>query len=289
MDIRQLRYYKEIVDQGSISKAAEALNMAQPPLSMLLRQLEEKYGMSLIKRYREKWEVTEAGQMLYEHAVQVLQQMEMFDVKMGYMMQGESGQLRMGVSSSCLHLIGETIRDYTLRFPQVQLQLLKGDSAKLEHMLFNNEIDMAIILAPENMEYYESIALTTVPFALAVPNDWYEHITSNSFSIQKIKQYPLVSLEAMEGYTMLENIIKYLENENIPLNIVAKCKDITIAQYLVANQVGISILPKIETGQYSELRYIDLPQLDTTIQPMVVYKKEALLSQICKNFITFLH
>lgn len=126
MDLRQLRYFKEIVDQGSISKAAEVLHMAQPPLSMLLKQIETRYGTPLIKRYRQKWEITEAGQMLYNHATHMLQQMELFDVKMDYMMQGEVGQLRLGVSSSCIHLVGDVIRQFSQSYPKVELQIFKG-------------------------------------------------------------------------------------------------------------------------------------------------------------------
>lgn len=287
MDIRQLRYYKEIIDQASISKAAEVLHMAQPPLSMLLKQLETKYGTPLIKRYREKWEVTEAGQMLYEHAAHILQQMEMFDVKMGYMLQGEVGQLRIGVSSSCLHLIGERIRAFTIKYPKVQLQLIKAESAKLEQHLFANEIDMAIILSPENMDLYESKVLPSSPFALAIPNEWYEQLMTEPFSLQQVMEYPFVSLETMEGYSMQENIFKYLEEWNTPLNIVVKCKDITLAQYLVTQQVGISILPKIDSSENNGLRYIDLPELTTIIEPKLFYKHEAMSSQLCKNFIAF--
>lgn len=75
MDIRQLRYYKEIVDQGSISKAAERLHIAQPPLSQLLKKLEDDFNTELIRRYRQKWEITESGELLYRYAVQILGQL----------------------------------------------------------------------------------------------------------------------------------------------------------------------------------------------------------------------
>jgi len=55
MDFRQLYYFKEIVKQGSVSKAAEVLHIAQPPLSQLLKKLETDLGTTLIHRYRQKW------------------------------------------------------------------------------------------------------------------------------------------------------------------------------------------------------------------------------------------
>lgn len=287
MDIRQLRYFKEIVEQGSISKAANALHMAQPPLSMLLKQLEDKYGMPLIKRYREKWEITEAGQVLYEHAAQMLHDIEMIDVKMGYIKQGDIGHVRVGMSSSCLHLVGQIIKTFTLNFPTIQLHITKADSANIERMLYANELDVAIILAPKNKGMYVSIPLASSPFALAIPTNWYKEIDANTFPIKYMEKYPFVSLESMEGYSMLEDIMNYVDSQKMKLNIVAKAKDVTLAQYLVEQGVGISILPMIHGVQNYGIQYVELPQLITKIQPMLIYKKEVGLSSVIKNFISF--
>jgi LysR family transcriptional regulator, salicylic acid-responsive activator of bsdBCD len=282
MDLRQLRYFKEIVDQGSISKAAEVLHMAQPPLSMLLKQMETKYGMPLIKRYRQKWEVTDAGQMLYNHATQMLQQMELFEMKMDYITQGEEGQFRLGVSSSCLHLVGDIIRQFTQQYPKVELQIIKGDSEKVQQMLYDNDIDVAIILEPENNAHYKQIALASSPFALAVPKNW---CNDNIIEKNLIQNYPFISLESMEGYSMLEKIMHHFEEKKMSFNIVATCKDIAVAQYLVAEEVGISILPKIQLGYYDKICFVDLPNLNIAIYPKLFYKEEATLSPVCRNFI----
>jgi LysR family transcriptional regulator, salicylic acid-responsive activator of bsdBCD len=285
MDLRQLRYFKEIVNQGSISKAAEVLHMAQPPLSMLLKQLEKQYGTPLIKRYRQKWEITEAGKMLYNHANQMLQRMEMFDAKMDYMKQGEVGLLRLGVSSSCLHLVGDFIRQFTQTYPKVELQIIKGDSEKLQQMLYDNEVDIDVILAPENSEQYEEVSLTPSPFALAVPKKWSNQFDFDMKSMQRLEQFPFISLEAMEGYSMLEKIMHHFNEKNVALNIVTKCKDISVAQYLVAKEVGISILPKVQLGYGDEIHFLDLPDFKIAIQPKLLYKQEATFSPICRNFI----
>lgn len=91
MDIRQLRYYKEIVDQGSISKAAERLHIAQPPLSQLLKKLEDDFNTELIRRYRQKWEVTESGELLYRYAVQILGQMAEVKKRINEVEEGSPG------------------------------------------------------------------------------------------------------------------------------------------------------------------------------------------------------
>lgn len=285
LDIRQLTYFKEIVDQGSVSKAAAKLHMAQPPLSMLLKELESGYGVPLIKRYREKWEVTEAGKTLYQHAVQMIHDMEMLDVKMRYLKEGDIGRLRVGVSSSCLHLTGKLVKEFSVRYPKIQLQLTKADSEKLERMLYANELDVAIILEPNHSAIYDFIKLAPRPFALAIPFNWQEQIKLDDFSLTWLEKVPFVSLEAMEGYSMLESIMNYLEHKSVHLNIVAKTKDITMAQYLVGQEVGVSILPLVDEDHQFRMHYLQLPELPTVVQPLVLYKKEAKQSLICQKFI----
>ena len=66
MDIRQMKYFKTIVEEGTISKAAKKLHMAQPPLSMQLKQLEEELSVILLKRGNKQIELTEAGNRVYK-------------------------------------------------------------------------------------------------------------------------------------------------------------------------------------------------------------------------------
>lgn len=68
MELRQLEYFREIADTGSINEAARRLNMSQPPLSYQLRQLEEELNVRLFERSRQGVALTEAGKLLYSRA-----------------------------------------------------------------------------------------------------------------------------------------------------------------------------------------------------------------------------
>ena len=72
MDIKQMLYFKTIVDEGTISKAAIKLHMAQPPLSMQLKSLEEELGTGLLIRGRRHVTLTSAGRLFYRRACQML-------------------------------------------------------------------------------------------------------------------------------------------------------------------------------------------------------------------------
>ena len=72
MEIKQMIYFKTIVEEGTISKAAQVLHMAQPPLSMQLKQLEEELGVQLMKRGHRKVELTPAGRLFTNEVFKLL-------------------------------------------------------------------------------------------------------------------------------------------------------------------------------------------------------------------------
>ena len=75
MDLRHLRYFTTVAAEGSFSRAAEKLNIAQPPLSRQIQQLEEELGVRLLDRGR-PISMTEAGRYLFDQGLQVLQRVE---------------------------------------------------------------------------------------------------------------------------------------------------------------------------------------------------------------------
>ena len=111
MDIKQMIYFKTIVEEGTISKAAQVLHMAQPPLSTQLKQLEDELGVQLLKRGHRKVELTQAGKLFYKRSLQILTLSEM---TLHEMKETQNEIIRIGITSSNSGLI-EKIQDYLIR------------------------------------------------------------------------------------------------------------------------------------------------------------------------------
>ncbi|OZU88529.1 LysR family transcriptional regulator [Virgibacillus indicus] len=285
MDIRQLQYYTEIVKQKNISKAAEVLNIAQPPLSQLLKKLETELGTILIHRYRQKWELTESGQLLYQYAEQLLSQMDDVKRRIQEIEEGTAGTVRIGVSSACSNMLIEYIAEFREQFAQIKINIISGDSEGLLKKLKQKEIDIALLLRPTNTEEYELKPLKQEPAVLIVPRSLKTSLSAQP-ALKEIAQLPFIMLGAMEGYSFYGNILKAFEEHGVKPNIIAECKDIPMVVALVNRGLGISIIPKMHYKSlfYEHLEIYEFGQFDFSVEPVMMKLKDAPISKAAAQF-----
>ena len=137
VDIRQLRYFTAIAEEGQISLAAKKLNMAQPPLSQQLQLMEEELGVKLVERKRngKRMELTEAGRVLYEKAQSVLHLFRESIKEVKEIGEGLKGTLSIGVVPSCVSHLPNRIQCFHQRYPMVSFKIWGGDPYEIKKTL----------------------------------------------------------------------------------------------------------------------------------------------------------
>lgn len=285
MDIRQLQYYREIVLQGNISKAAEVLNIAQPPLSQLLKKLETELGTTLINRYRQKWELTESGQLLYQYAEQLVSQMEEVKRRIHEIEEGTAGTVRIGVSSACSNMLIDYIEDFREQFSQIKINIFSGDSESLLAKLKQKEIDLALLFRPSHTEQFDMKPLKKEPAILIVPKSLTSELSAQP-TFNEIALLPFIMLGAMEGHTFHENILKAFQDHEVQPNIVVECKDIPMVVALVNRGLGISIIPRMNYKSlfYQHLQIYEFGNFDIRLEPVMMKLKDVPTSKAATHF-----
>lgn len=285
MDIRQLQYYREIVLQGNISKAAEVLNIAQPPLSQLLKKLETELGTTLIHRYRQKWELTESGQLLYQYAEQLVSQMEEVKRRIHEIEEGTAGTVRIGFSSACSNMLIDYIEDFREQFSQIKINIFSGDSESLLAKLKQKEIDLALLFRPSHAEQFEMKTLKKEPAILIVPKSLTSELSAQP-TFNEIAHLPFIMLGAMEGHTFHENILKAFQDHEVQPNIVVECKDIPMVVALVNRGLGISIIPRMNYKSlfYQHLQIYEFGNFDIRLEPVMMKLKDVPTSKAATHF-----
>lgn len=172
MDIRAMKHFYTIVEEGNISHAAKRLNIAQPPLSKQMKQLEDELGVQLFERGSRRIRLTEAGQLLRERAEQILGLVDDTVKDLTELNSGLTGSLRIGtVTTSGATLLPNWINKFHTLYPNVTFQLWEGDGYRILELLDNRVIEIGIIRSPFDSDIYESIILPDEPLVIAMKRE----------------------------------------------------------------------------------------------------------------------
>jgi LysR family transcriptional regulator, benzoate and cis,cis-muconate-responsive activator of ben and cat genes len=144
MNFRQLTYFIAVAEELHFGRAAERLDMAQPPLSRQIKQLEEELGAVLFNRGRSAITLTQAGERLLKRGTSILAQMEDTRLEVRRLGQGAEGRLRIGfVGSATFGILPNIIRSFRANYPEVNLSLIPMNNAQLHRALVSRELDVA--------------------------------------------------------------------------------------------------------------------------------------------------
>ena len=149
MDLRQLRYFVGIVQAGSLSRAANQLNVAQSAISHHLAGLETELAKQLVMRGPKGIVLTDAGAVLYRHAEAILRHVEFAKQDAMSALTVPSGNVGIGFPTALTNLLSyELFVRVRKAYPQVRLHLVDGKSALIRELLDNGRLDLAMLFAP---------------------------------------------------------------------------------------------------------------------------------------------
>jgi len=149
MELRQLRYFVTLAETRNFHRAAERLNMSQPPLTVAIRKLEEELGTPLFARGPRGVTMTPAGRASLDIARLTLAQADRFRDVVREGAAGERGRLRVGfVGSATFELLPRIIPEYRRRYPGVELVLEEAASVEIARKLAGGELDVGLVRLP---------------------------------------------------------------------------------------------------------------------------------------------
>lgn len=153
MDIKQLRYVAQVAESTSISRAAQALNMAQPSLSQQIRDLERELGVPLFHRTVAGVVATEAGRMVAERARGILRLVDGLADEVRNAGNAPVGEVMVGLPTTmALHLTVPLVRAVRAEFPGISLRVSEGMSGHIQEWVLSGRLDIAILYTAEPVD-----------------------------------------------------------------------------------------------------------------------------------------
>ncbi len=159
MTLRHMKILVEVYRQNSVTKAAQALHLSQPSVSLALRELEDYYGVTLFERVGRRISPTECGREFYGYAVHVVSLMDELETRMRNW--DAIGTVRIGATVTIgTYLLPELVRRYQAEFPALHVDVQVRRASQVEQLVLDNRIDLGLIeTQPEHEE------LVAVPFS----------------------------------------------------------------------------------------------------------------------------
>ena len=148
MELRHLRYFIAVAEQLNFSRAAKQLNIAQPPLSRQIRQLEDDIGVQLLARTKRQVELTNAGRVFLEEARKLILQAGHATEVARRAQKGESGAIKIGIASGMGGMVGRVVAHHCQRFPEVDIECRDIFSTIQNEALRKRDIDVGFLRPP---------------------------------------------------------------------------------------------------------------------------------------------
>ncbi len=279
MEFRQLQYFCAVAAAGGFSAAAVQQRISQPSLSVQIRNLEEELGVELFDR-RGRPFLTEAGKKLLPHAHSVLRQVDNAKLEL------RAGQvLALGATPSIAGLfLPPCLYKFRRRYPDRRITVLETGKSELLDRIYEGALDIAFCTFPGNgnCSFYE---LFREALYLVVPeNHAFAHL--RCIDLAQIGKEPFLVLK--DDHHVPEGILIACRRARVKLNIVFESLQLATILGMVAEGLGISIVPRMATTERIGCRFIPLSQQNACHIVGVVRSRSRALDAGMATFLEYL-
>ena len=237
MDLRSIRYFVQIADLGSITRAADRLGVAQPALTRHVRSLEDELGMQLLLRLPRGVRLTSSGRQFLEHCQRVLREFARVKEELRANNEVPSGRVVLGMSPSIAPLlVPGAIERARRQCPQVALKVVEQFSTAQYDALLTGRVDVGVLTNPTPSRALRLTPLISEPMVvLARPQP---RGTRRFFTLAELAQTPIIISEGMRAL-IEEQIARYGARLNVEVEIDA----LDAIRQLVLRGVATTVMP----------------------------------------------
>jgi DNA-binding transcriptional LysR family regulator len=288
MELRHLRYFIAVAEELSFSRAAERLQMAQPPLSQQIQSLEAEMGVKLFDRKKRPLQLTSAGRAFAEEAQLTLANLEQAVQRTQRIYQGELGHLTIGFTSSVANgVLPDILRTFRQRYPEIKLILREESTAFQLQGLRDRKTDVAFVYQYHEMQEekdLDKITLAPEPLLVVLPQN---------HRLARCSKIVLSDLENEEFVLPLPHVVLGLPEQinqicsqaGFSPKIAQEAVFMVTILGLVSAEIGISMLPaSVQNLQRKGVVYRPL-QAETTAPKLTVIWLRHHVSPVLAQFL----
>lgn len=288
MDIKALRYFVELINQQSFTRASEKLFVTQPTISKMIRSLEQEIGQPLLHRQGHRFWLTDAGHIVYLRAQEILTHFTQLEAELIDLNQLQGGQLRLGIPPMVGHLYAGLIRQYRQTYPAVEMTIVEYGGRKIEQAVLDGELDVAITMLSRHAEQHLStLVLDSYPIYAVLPQTmpWTAMTTIDWPSLKEAPFYLYT-----EEFTLSDYVHQQCLAHGFTPQIAARSSQWDFLVALVKSGIGVAFLPEplcLRIQNEGVLIKPLNPSIDWTLS--VIWHSERYVSRTAEAWIQLCH
>lgn len=264
-DLIQLRCFVAVAEALHFGRAAERMNMTQPPLSRQVQILERILEVRLFERTSRSVRLTPAGRSFLPEARRLLRLAEAAALSAKRTARGEAGSIALGFTAvSGYGFLSELIPDFRARLPDIDLELKEMVSADQVEALVGGRIDVGLLRPPVDRRTLKSFRVVREPFVLAVPSD-HPLAQGRKPALTDLDRQPLVMYSPYESRYFYDLLAAIFAEANISPKYVQHMSQIHSILALVRAGLGAALVPKAAENLHFEgvvLRAMNVGRVD---------------------------
>ena len=244
MELHQLRYFVAVAKEGSMTRAAASLFLAQPTLSIQIRKLEQEIGTKLFERLARNVVLTEAGTAFLEHAERALTELERGRERVEDVVGLRDGRVSLGVLPSvAAHLLPGVLAEFRAEHPGVTVNLVEHDvSREFEQLVQAGQLHMAVTRMPVTLAGLGARTLVREPIVVLVPPD-HPLAGRPEVALHELADEGFVCMRS--GYGLRELTDQLCAGAGFAPRVVIETGQLSIVHGMVRSGVGVALLPRL--------------------------------------------
>lgn len=257
MEIHQLRYFVAVAEEGSFSRAAAKVRVAQPSLSQQIRKLEAEVGQPLFDRLPRSVVLTEAGRCLIDYARQILTSIGDAQRCVDELKTDISGKLAVGaIPTIAPYVLPELVVTFQKHYPEVTLEIVEDVTQGISRRVEAGELDVALASTCQQSPTLRRESLGNEPLLALVP-EGHSLARQKLITLDDLKSQRFLLLHEM--HCLSQQVNHLLESRRLRPEIALAGSQLTTIANMVAAEIGISIVPQMMAKHQATPGCVSLP------------------------------
>ena len=285
MDINQLEVLATVARERSFSRAAEVLNRTQPAVSQAIRRLEQDVGERLFDRSSKDGTLTFAGEVLLDHAKQMLNLRHAAVNAIREMRDLQYGKITISANEHTVFYLLPVIQEFRRLHPLIKIEVQRGVASRIPKEITAREVELGVISFQPSDESVISIPVLTDELTLIVAAN-HPFAGRSVVSVKELGSETFIAHNAPSPYR--QKVLETFEKQKTKLNIAVELPSLEAIKRLVERGVGVALVPKLSAQSEiarGQLVGIAVKEMKLERKLNIVYRRNSELSYAAQAFL----